>query len=191
MNKKFKFKLNGMEFVLPTKHIQTTDWSGNPITPIIKINHSAGSNLLKQYVKAKYPNVVVSVSSSTFSMGNSVDVYISDEVGNEVDKSIIEDVSSFGNQFVYGQFNGMIDMYESKECGAVSESGTTIEGGIKYLHVQNRPKFCSLPDVVRMLREMTTTENYVFGMISIEKAIEQVKGYGATDNNINKAIKLL
>jgi len=28
-------------------------------------------------------------------------------------------------------------------------------------------------------------------MISIEKAIEQVKGYGATDNNINKAIKLL
>jgi len=42
-----------------------------------------------------------------------------------------------------------------------------------------------------MLREMTQTENYVFGMISIEKAIEQVKGYGATDNNINKAIKLL
>jgi hypothetical protein len=42
-----------------------------------------------------------------------------------------------------------------------------------------------------MLKEMTTTENYVFGMISIEKAIEQVKGYGATDNNINKALKLI
>lgn len=191
MNKKFKFKLNGMEFTLPTKHIQTTDWSGNKITPIIRINHSAGSNLLKQYVKQKYPNVVVSVSSSSFSMGNSVDVYISDEVGNEVDSAIIKDVSSFGNQFVYGQFNGMIDMYEHKECGGVTENGTTIEGGIKYLHVQNRPKFCSLPDIVRMLREMTTTENYVYGMISLEKAIENVKGYGATDNNINKAIKLL
>jgi hypothetical protein len=42
-----------------------------------------------------------------------------------------------------------------------------------------------------MLKEMTTTENYVFGMISIEKAIEQVKGYGATESNINKALKLI
>jgi hypothetical protein len=191
MSKKFKFKLNGMEFSLPIKHLKTTDWNGNPIKPEISINHSAGSNLLKQYVKAKYPNVVVSVSSSTFSMGNSVDVYISDEVGNEVDKSIIEDVKSFGDTFVYGKFNGMIDMYESKESGAVSESGTTITGNIKYLSVNNRPKFCSLPDVVRMLREMTQTENYVFGMISVEKAIDQVKGYGATETNINKALKLI
>jgi hypothetical protein len=142
-------------------------------------------------VKAKYPEVVVSVSSSTFSMGNSVSVYISDEVGNEVDKSIIEDVQSFGNMFVYGKFNGMIDMFESKESGAVSESGTTIEGGIKYLHVQNRPKFCSLPDIVKMLREMTQTENYVYGKISVEKAIQNVKEYGATENNINKALKLI
>jgi len=191
MSKKFKFKLDGMTFELPTKHIQTTDWAGNQIKPVIRINHSAGSNLLKQYVKAKYPEVVVSVSSSTFSMGNSVSVYISDEVGNEVDKSIIEDVQSFGNMFVYGKFNGMIDMFESKESGAVSESGTTIEGGIKYLHVQNRPKFCSLPDIVKMLREMTQTENYVYGKISVEKAIQNVKEYGATENNINKALKLI
>ena len=191
MSKKFKFKLDGMTFELPTKHIQTTDWAGNNIKPIIRINHSAGSNLLKQYVKAKYPEVVVSVSSSTFSMGNSVSVYISDEVGNEVDESIIEDVQSFGNMFVYGKFNGMIDMFESKESGAVSESGTTIEGGIKYLHVQNRPKFCSLPDIVKMLREMTQTENYVYGKISVEKAIQNVKEYGATENNINKALKLI
>ena len=191
MSKKFKFTLNGINFTLPTKHLKTTDWNGNSIKPEISINHSAGSNLLKQYVKTKYPNVVVSVSSSTFSMGNSVDVYISDEFGNEVDKAIIDDVKSFGNMFVYGKFNGMIDMYESKECGAVSESGTTINGNIKYLSVNNRPKFCSLPDVVRMLREMTTTENYVYGMISIEKAIENVKGYGATDNNVTKALKLM
>ena len=90
MSKKFKFKLDGMEFNLPIKHLKKTDWNGNPIKPQISINHSAGSNLLKQYVKLKYPNVVVSVSSSTFSMGNSVDVYISDELGNEVDKAIID-----------------------------------------------------------------------------------------------------
>jgi len=191
MSKKFKFKLNGMEFSLPIKHLKTTDWNGNPTKPEISINHSAGSNLLKQYVKAKYPEVTVMVSSSIFSMGNSVDVYITDEVGNPVDKSIVEDVQAFGNQFVYGQFNGMIDMYEHKECGATSESGTTITGNIKYLHVQNRAKHASVPDVCRMLVEMTTTENYVFGKVSVEKAIEHAKSFGASDNNINKALKLI
>ena len=190
MSKKFKFKLDGMEFNLPIKHLRTKDWNGNPMKPEISITQSAGSNLLKQYVKKNYPNVVVSVSSSSFSMGNSVDVYISDEVGNEVDKSIIEDVKSWGNQFVYGKFNGMIDMYESKESGAVSESGTTITANIKFLSVNNRPKFCSLPDVVRMLKDMMNGV-YVYGPVSLEKAVENVKGYGATESNINKALKLI
>jgi hypothetical protein len=190
MSKKFKFKLNGMEFNLPIKHLKKTDWNGNPIKPEISINHSAGSNLLKQYVKQKFPNVVVSVSSSSFANGNSTEVYISDEYGNEVDKSIIEDVKSFGDTFVYGKFNGMIDMYESKESGAVSESGTTITGNIKYLSVNNRPKFCTVPDIVQMIKGMMGGE-YVYGPITLEKAIDNIKGYGATTNNINKAIALI
>jgi hypothetical protein len=68
--------------------------------------------VVKQYVKKKYPNVVVSSSSSSFSMGNSVSIYLSDEYGNGVDESIVKDVNQFGSQFVYGKFNGMIDMYE-------------------------------------------------------------------------------
>ena len=190
MSKKFKFVLNGMEFSLPIKHLRTKDWNGNPIKPEISINHSAGSNLLKQYVKAKFPNVVVSVSSSSFANGNSTEVYISDEVGNPVDKSIIEDVKSFGDTFVYGKFNGMIDMYESKESGAVSESGTTITGNIKYLSVNNRPKFCTVPDICQMIKGMMGGD-YVYGPITLEKAIENIKGYGGTENNINKAIALI
>jgi hypothetical protein len=190
MSKKFKFKLNGMEFNLPIKHLKKTDWNGNPIKPEISINHSAGSNLLKQYVKQKFPNVVVSVSSSSFANGNSTEVYISDEYGNEVDKSIIDDVKSFGDTFVYGKFNGMIDMYESKESGAVSESGTTITGNIKYLSVNNRPKFCTVPDIVQMIKGMMGGD-YVYGPITLEKAIDNIKGYGATTNNINKAIALI
>ena len=192
MNKKFKFQLNGMTFELPTKHLQTKDWNGNPLkNPTIKMNQTATANVVKQYVKKKYPNVVVNATSSSFSMGNSVSVYISDEVGNEVDKSIISDVQAFGNQFVYGKFNGMIDMYEHYDKENQTDSGTKIDAGTKFLHVQNRPKFCSVPDIARMLREMTTTANYVFGMISVEKAIEQIKGYGASDNNIQKALKLM
>ena len=190
--KKFKFQFNGMMFQLPMKHVQTTDWRGNPLEkPIIRMNQAATAAVVKQYVKKMYPEVVVSATSDSFSMGNSVSIYISDEYGAEVSPSIISDVQSFGSNFVYGKFNGMEDMYEYHGKDLVTDGGTEMEAGTKFLHVQNKPKFCSLPDVYRMLVEMTTTEKYVFGMVSLEKAIEQVKGYGATENNINKALKML
>ena len=192
MSKKFKFQLNGMTFELPNKHLQTTNWSGEKLEkPIIRMNQTATAAVVKQYVKKNYPEVVVSATSDSFSMGNSVTIYISDEKGNEVDSNIISDVQAFGDQFVYGKFNGMIDMYEHDSKENATDSGTRIDAGTKYLHVQNRPKFCSVPDIARMLREMTQTENYVFGKISLEKAIEQVKGYKATETNINKALKLI
>ena len=192
MSKKFKFQLNGMTFELPIKHLQTTDWSGEKLkNPTIRINQAAGAALCKQYVKKMYPNVVVSVSSDSFSMGNSVSVYISDEVGNEVRKDIIEDIQDFGNQFVYGKFNGMEDMYEHHSKENATDSGTQIDAGVKYLTVNNRPKFCSVPDICRMIEGMTVKAEYVFGNVSLTKAIENIKGYGATQNNINKAVKLL
>ena len=192
MNKKFKFQLNGMTFELPTKHIQTEDWSGKKLEkPIIRMNQTATANVIKQYVKKMYPEVTVSVSSDSFSMGNSVSVYLSDAVGNEIDKNIVEDVNRFGRQFVYGYFDGMTDMYEHVSKENQTDSGTQIDAGTKFLHVTNGPKHASLPDVCRMLREMTTTENYVFGKLGIAEAIEKAKYFGASDNNINKALKLL
>jgi hypothetical protein len=189
--KKFKFELNGNQFQLPIKHLRTKDWNGNKIEPTIKMDQAAAASVIKQYVKKNYPEVIVSSTSSSFSMGNSVSVYLSDERGAEVRKEIVEDVQAFGNQFVYGKFNGMEDMYEHHSKENATDSGTQIDAGTKYLHVQNRPKFCSVPDIYRMIYDMTQTTNYVFGKISLEKAIEQVKGYGATPNNINKALELV
>jgi len=192
MNKKFKFQLNGMTFELPTKHLQTTDWGGKKLeNPIIRMNQTATANVMKQYVKKMYPQVTVSVSSDSFSMGNSVSVYLSDEMGNEIDNNIVSDVQSFGSQFVYGKFNGMIDMYEYSGSDIQSDSGTKIDAGTKFLHVQNRPKHASLPDVCRMLIQMTTTENYNFGKLSITEAVKKAKYFGANENNINKALKLM
>ena len=192
MNKKFKFQLNGMTFELPTKHLQVTDWGGKKLeNPIIRMNQTATAAVCKQYVKKKYPNVTVMVSSDSFSMGNSVSIYLSDAVGNEIDKNIVEDVNSFGRQFVYGYFDGMTDMYEHVSKDNQTDSGTQIDAGTKFLHVTNGPKHASLPDVCRMLREMTTTENYNFGKLSIGEAIEKAKYFGANENNINKALKLL
>jgi len=189
--KKFKFVLNGMTFQLPMKHVQTTDYQGNKISPTIRMDQAATASVIKQYVKKMYPEVTVSSTSSSFSMGNSVSVYISDERGAEVSDGIISDVQSFGSQFVYGKFNGMEDMYEYSGKENETDSGTKIDAGTKFLHVQNRPKFCSVPDIYRMIYDMTQTTNYVFGKISLDKAIEQVKGYGATDVQIKKAMALV
>lgn len=189
--KKFKFELEGIMFQLGEKFLKKVDWNGNPLKkPVINMNHVAAANVVKQYVKKKYPNVVVSSSSDSFSMGNSVDIYLSDEYGNGVDESIVKDVNRFGSQFVYGKFNGMIDMYEYNDKDVQTDNGTEIDSGVKYLHVNNRPKFCSLPDVVRMLNDMMAGK-YVYGPISLEKAIGEVKGYGATENNIKKALQLV
>ena len=189
--KKFKFELNGMTFQLPMKHVQTEDYYGKKLPqPIIRMNHAATAAVVKQYVKKMYPEVIVAATSSSFSMGNSVSVYISDERGGEVSNSIISDVQRFGSQFVYGKFNGMEDMYEYSGVDGKTDSGTKLDAGTKYLHVQNKPKFCSVPDIYRMINDMMDGK-YVFGKISLEESIEQCKGYGATDNNIQKALKLM
>jgi hypothetical protein len=189
--KKFKFELEGIMFELGIKFLKKVDYKGNPLpNPVINMNHVAAANVVKQYVKKKYPNVVVSSASDSFSMGNSVDIYLSDEYGNGVDTSIVKDVNRFGSQFEYGRFNGMIDMYEHTNNDVKTDNGTEIDSGVKYLHVNNRPKFCSLPDIVRMINDMMNGK-YTYGAISLEKAIDEVKGYGATETNINKALKLI
>jgi hypothetical protein len=191
MSKKIKFVLSGIEFQLDEKFLKTKDYYGNPIKPTIKMNHVAAANVVKQYVKKKYPEVVVSAKSSSFSGGNSVDIYLSDKFGNGVDESIAKDVDRFGSQFEYGKFDGMTDMYEYTNDGVSSDNGTHIDAGVKYLHVSNRPQHGSVPSVVEMIRKMTTTTEYVFGKLSLEEAIKKAKYFGATDNNIGKALQLI
>jgi len=88
--KKFKFELNGMTFQLPIKSVQTTDYQGNKIEPVINMNQSETASVIKQYVKKMYPEVVVSSTSSSFSMGNSVSVYLSDERGERFVKRLLK-----------------------------------------------------------------------------------------------------
>jgi len=193
MSKKFKFNLNGMTFQLPQKHLRTHGWNGEELdSPEICMSHVATASVLKQYVKKNFPDVVVSSSSSSFSGGNSATIYLSDYFGEGVDEDIYEDVYSFAKMFQMGKFNGMIDLYEyDSDRDMVTDNGTKIDVSTKWISVNNRPSFGSLPDVVRMLREMTTTDNYVFGQISIEEAIEKTKSYGVSDKNIEKALKLV
>ena len=180
MNKKIKIQLSGREFQISDKFV-----NGN----VIRMNHVAAANIVKQYVKQVYPNVAVSAKSDCFSMGNSVDVYLSDKYGQPVSKEIAKDVQSFGDQFVYGKFDGMTDMYEYTR-GNFMAGSYEIDPSVKYLTVQNRAQHGSVADTVRMLVDMTTTERYNFGMISLEEAVVQCRRFGASQANIDKALAL-
>ena len=180
MNKKIKFQLAGIEFQLSDKFV-----NGN----VIRMSHVAAANVIKQYVKQTYPNVNVSAKSDSFSMGNSVDVYLSDKYGQPVSNEIAKDIQSFGDQFVYGKFDGMTDMYEYTGKNFLA-GGYEIDPGVKYLTVQNRAQHGSIADTVRMLFDMTMTERYNFGMITLDEATVQCRRFGADQKTIDKAIVL-
>jgi hypothetical protein len=71
-----------------------------------------------------------------------------------------------------------------------TEKGMDIEAGVKYVHVGNKAPFGTYPDVIRMLTDMIAGK-YVWGPISLEKAIEKVKSYKVTDATIEKALPYL
>ena len=193
MANKINFQLEGITFQISDKHLQTQNWNGGLLEkPILRINQTAAANIIKQYVKKTYPQATVYTGSDSYSGGNSVQVHLTDEKGNPMPKEIIEDVKRFGEQFVYGSFNGMIDMYEIKESRRSDNGAYDIDMGVKYLFVNNYPKHATLPDVYRMLSQMTSEDSpYVFGQVDLETAVQHAMSFGATQKNCEKAIAMM
>jgi hypothetical protein len=141
MNKKMAVIINDIRFEIKSEALRTTDYQRNPIKPKIYARPPIAGSMIKQYVKFKYPSVVCTVKSNSFANGNSLDVNISTKEGNPVDSDIMNDIVVFSGKFEYGKFNGMYDSYEiDKTSGMVSDKGTEIEAGVKYLSVYNRPR---------------------------------------------------
>ena len=70
----------------------------------------AVSKVVRQYIKAKYPNAEFQIKSESFSMGNSVTVWINPhKVSKEDYKQISDDLET---TFQSGNFNPMEDIYE-------------------------------------------------------------------------------
>jgi hypothetical protein len=190
MKTKIKFVLENIRFELPNECLRKADWKGNSIEPYIDLSAKHVASIMKQYVKGKYPSVVCSVSSDVYSGGDSVRVYMSDERGNPVDTTIEKDVDRFSWFFEEGKFNGMNDMYEYSEETLATDNGTKISGGTKYIFVENRPKFGTVPDVVRMIKDYQDGK-YIGGVRDLAGSIKAVMGYGVTQATVDKALKLI
>ena len=192
MKKKMKFVWCGVKFELPAECLKTNDYWGKKLdNPYIYIGRKECPLIAKQFMKAKYPHLLVWGKSETFANGNSASVYVCNADGSDLDMGSKEwnEINSFIRQMSGGKYDGWSESYEYGEPGK-SDNGTKLDFGTKYLHIENKAPFGSWPDVVRMLKAMMAGE-YVWGPISLDKAIEKVRDYKVTEPTIKKALELI
>jgi len=192
MKSKMKFVWLGVNFELPSECLRTKSYWGDALSePFINIGRKEVPLLFKQYVKAKYPDLLVWGKSQTFAGGSSSDLYACYPNGDEIsyDSPLYKDLNSFVNAMSGGHYNGMEDIYEYGE-GGVSDNGTKLDFNSKYVHFNPKAPFASWPDVKRMLIDMQAGK-YVWGPVSLEEAIKRVKSYSVKDSDIQKALQFI
>lgn len=142
MSKKFKFSIAGTEFQLPISQVQEDSYNNNE--KYIYMNAKSVASVIKQYVKQKYPSLKVWATSDVYSGGSSVRVNISESDGSSVDSHIYDDIKQWEYMLKGGSFNGMIDMYESREDKPSTDNGTPLKYFPSYIFIENRPKWDSI-----------------------------------------------
>jgi hypothetical protein len=137
-----KVQIQGTIYQINEKAFRTTGWNREPITPYFYASYVAAGQLVKQWVKKNYPEYVVRVKGSSFANGNSMDVNVCMPDGSPIPDADYRAISDFANLFEYGRYNGQEDLYESYEnSGLITDNGTVIQAGVKYVSIDNRPSF--------------------------------------------------
>ena len=134
--KNIDFSYNGMEF----KKIPITSYNGGAGW---YARIGAVSKVVRQYIKAKYPNAEFQIKSESYSMGNSIKVWINPHsVSKEIYRGISLDLSY---HFESGSFNAMEDIYEYKHNTPIKPQyyGNTINFDTKYMMVNYGYKYGS------------------------------------------------
>lgn len=187
-----KFVWCGVNFELPAECLRTTDYWGKTLdNPYISIGRKECPAIAKQFMKAKYPHLLVWGNSETFANGNSASVYVCNADGSDLDLHSKEwnEINSFVRQMCGGRYDGWSESYEYGEPGK-SDNGTKLDFGTKYLHVENKAPHGSWPSAVKTIKGLIAGE-YVFGVLSLDKAIEKAKGYGYSESTLKKALELV
>lgn len=137
----FEVEILGRKFKFKNVKMDRNEYNGsvNYFAPM-----GAVSSVVRQYVKQRWPQVgKFNFSSDSFSMGDSVSIYLND-VSEDLYKEISNELTMI---FQRGRFNGMEDIYEYSDketrvtvpLPAKYEDEPTID--TKWMTVQNRPKF--------------------------------------------------
>jgi hypothetical protein len=185
-----KFDYLGIRFELPVNCLRTHSYSGTPLAnPVISIGRKEVPLMFKQWMKVKFPDMLVWGKSETFANGCSSDLYACYADGSELEWSSNEykEIASFCNMFKGGHYDGMHDIYEYGDNGK-TDNGTELEFGAKYVSFNGKAPYGTWPEAKRSLKAMMAGE-YVWGVLTLEKAIEKLRGYSYTENVIQKALQ--
>ena len=137
-----KISIGGTIYQINEKAFRKLGWNKEPITPYFYVSYAAAGQLVKQWVKNNYPNVVCRVKGDSFAGGNSMHVNVCNPDGTPIGQADYEAINNFAHLFEYGKYDGMHDLYESYESsGLKTDNGTKLDAGVKYVGVDNRPSF--------------------------------------------------
>jgi hypothetical protein len=142
MSKKFKFSIAGTEFQLPISQVQEDSYNNNE--KYIYMNAKSVASVIKQFVKKTYPSLKVWATSDVYSGGSSVRVNVCNQDGSSVSETIFEDINKWQYMLKAGSFNGMIDMYESREDKPTTDNGTPMKYFPSYIFIDNKPSWGSV-----------------------------------------------
>jgi len=185
-----KFDYLGIRFELPATCLRTHSYSGvTLLNPVISIGRKEVPLMFKQFMKVKYPTMLVWGKSQKFAGGSSSDLYACNADGSELEwgSNEYKEIASFCNMFKGGHFDGMHDIYEYAENGK-TDNGTELEFNSKYVSFNGKAPYGTWPEAKRSLKAMMAGE-YVWGVLTLEKAIEKLRGYSYTENVIEKALQ--
>lgn len=190
MKKTVKFNYLGVRFELPANCLRTHSYSGVVLAnPVISIGRKEVPLMFKQWMKVKYPTMLVWGKSSSFANGSSSDLYACYPNGDGLEYGTKEynEIASFCNMFKGGHYDGMHDIYEYADNGK-TDNGTELEFNAKYVSFNGKAPYGTWPEALRSLKAMMAGE-YVWGVLSLEKAIEKLRGYSYTEATIEKALQ--
>ena len=132
-SKKVKISIRGTEFLIPSESIGYDTYNDNK--PYIYMRAKVVASIIKQYVKKTYSDIVVSSTSDVYSGGSSVRVNVCNQDGSPVDEVIYEEIKQWEYMLKGGSFNGMIDMYESREDSPTTDNGTDMKYFPSYIFI--------------------------------------------------------
>ena len=190
MKKTVKFNYLGVRFELPANCLRTHSYSGVALAnPVISIGRKEVPLMFKQWMKVKYPTMLVWGKSSSFANGSSSDLYACYPNGDGLEYGTKEynEIASFCNMFKGGHYDGMHDIYEYADNGK-TDNGTELEFNAKYVSFNGKAPYGTWPEALRSLKAMMAGE-YVWGVLSLEKSIEKLRGYSYTEATIEKALQ--
>ena len=137
--KKVKISIDGNDFLIPSESIGYDTYNNNE--PYVYMRAKVVASIIKQFVKQNFKDIVVSSTSDVYSGGSSVRVNVCNQDGSPVDEVIYEEIKQWEYMLKGGSFNGMIDMYETREDSPCTDNGTPMKYFPSYIFIENKPNW--------------------------------------------------